>query len=139
MKAISNYKAQVVFLGSLILSLIIINNSESKNIPPINESEYRFFTAEKRPIPVGGNESMIKKIIYPESAMKTRTEGMVYLLVFINEKGNVDAVKIVKGIGAGCDEVAADAVKNTKFVSGMDNGMAVKAKFPVVVNFKFPG
>ena len=80
----------------------------------------------------------MRKITYPESAIKSKTEGMVYLLVFINEKGDVDYVKIVKGIGSGCDEVAANVIKKTKFVSGFEEGVAVKAKFPLVINFQMP-
>lgn len=80
----------------------------------------------------------MRKITYPESAIKSKTEGMVYLLVFINEKGDVDYVKIVKGIGSGCDEVAANVIKKTKFVAGFEEGVAVKVKFPLVINFQMP-
>jgi protein TonB len=57
-------------------------------------------------------------------------------LVYINEKGNVDDVKIVKGIGAGCDEAAINAIKGTQFSPGKDKGVPIKTKLSMPVTFK---
>lgn len=92
--------------------------------------------AETMPEPEGGLPALFKKIEYPEIAKKARIEGKVYALVFVNENGGVDDVKIIKGIGAGCDESVIKAVKASKFSPGKNGGVAVKVKLSIPVSFK---
>ncbi|MEJ2616063.1 MAG: energy transducer TonB, partial [Ignavibacteriaceae bacterium] len=74
------------------------------------------------PEPKDGLQSIYSKIKYPSEAQKAGVEGKVYLLIYISENGNVDDVKVLKGLGAGCDKAAVNAVKETKFNPGKDNG-----------------
>lgn len=99
------------------------------------EETYLAF-AEEMPAPIGGLEDIFKKITYPAMAKKTGVEGKVYVLTFINENGEVDDVKVVKGIGAGCDEAVIDAVKSSKFKPGSNKGVPVKVKLSLAFNFK---
>ena len=92
--------------------------------------------AEEMPSPIGGMGGIIKYIVYPELAQRTRTEGKVYVLVYINERGGVDDVKLVKGIGGGCDEAAINAVKKAKFTPGKVKGVDVKTKMTLPIQFK---
>lgn len=125
-----------IFLALLIFSLffLVVGKGESKNVLP-GEEEY-LLNIEKMPSPVGGLEAIMKKIFYPEMAQKTKTEGKVYVLIYINESGDVDEVKLVKGIGMGCDDVAINAIKKSKFTPGMDKGVAVKSKMSLALTFK---
>jgi TonB family protein len=93
-------------------------------------------TADIMPKPIGGIEAIQKNIIYPEIARKAGIEGRVYVQAFINENGEVIKVKILKGIGGGCDEAAANAVKRVKYMPGMYNGTPVKMQVTVPVIFK---
>jgi protein TonB len=92
--------------------------------------------AQVMPAPVGGMESVYKHIVYPESAKKAGVTGKVYVLVSINESGGVDQVKVVRGIGAGCDEAAMNGVKAVKFSPGKNDGSAVKVKLSLSIIFK---
>ncbi|MFO7445555.1 MAG: energy transducer TonB [Ignavibacteriaceae bacterium] len=92
--------------------------------------------ADEMPEPVGGYEAIYKIIEYPDIAKKAGVQGKVYLLAYINEKGGVDDVKVVKGLGAGCDEAAIDAVKKQKFNPGKVQGQAVKVKLTIPIIFK---
>ena len=91
---------------------------------------------EKPAAPVGGMESITKKISYPQEAELKKVTGKVYLLVYVNEKGEVDDVKVVKGIGSGCDEAAVSAIRKSKFTPAEDKGVAVKAKLSMPIQFK---
>ena len=93
---------------------------------------------DKVPTPIGGMEAIVRKIVYPQMAINTRTEGKVYLLIYINETGNVDDVKVIKGIGAGCDEESIQVIKKTKFTPAEQKGAHVKAKFSMAITFKIP-
>lgn len=101
----------------------------------INSEEY-FVALEEMPSPKGGIKSIQEKIKYPKEAMEQGVEGRVFVKAFINEHGDVDAVEIVKGIGHGCDKMAANAVKNTKFTPGMQRGEPQKVQVVVPILFK---
>ena len=92
--------------------------------------------AQVMPAPVGGMESIYKHISYPDVAKKAGVTGKVYVLVYVNEKGSVDQVKVVRGIGAGCDEAAISGVKASKFSPGKNDGSAVKVKLSLAIVFK---
>ena len=98
-------------------------------------SEYRI-AVEQMPEPIGGLSAIQKNIHYPEIARRAGIEGKVYILAFINEAGNVVTTKVLKGIGAGCDEAAAEAVRKIKFKPGMQRGIPVKVQVTVPILFK---
>jgi protein TonB len=91
--------------------------------------------AEVMPSPVGGIKAIYSHIVYPEIAKKNGIKGKVYLLVFVSEKGSVDDVKVVKGIGGGCNEAAISGVNAVKFNPGQSNGKAAKVKLAIAINF----
>jgi TonB family protein len=100
------------------------------SLKPISEKEYST-SVEEMPMPVGGLYSIQSKINYPEIAKRAGIEGKVFVQAFIDENGNVTEAKIIKGIGAGCDEAALDAVKGTKFTPGKQ-----KVQFSIPIVFK---
>jgi protein TonB len=118
------------------LAVLLLANLSFCSLP--GDEDYTIATDEM-PAPVGGMGSITKYIVYPELAIKIRTQGKVYLLVYVNEHGSVDDVKLVKGIGAGCDEAAINAVKKAKFIPGKVNGVGVKTKITLPIQFKQAG
>ncbi|MDT3696646.1 MAG: energy transducer TonB [Ignavibacterium sp.] len=107
---------------------------EDKKI--VEEEPVYFVAVEEMPEPIGGIGEIQKKIVYPEIAKRAGVEGKVYVLAFVNEQGTVTDAKIIKGIGAGCDEAALDAVKKTKFKPGKQRGKPVKVQVSIPVVFK---
>jgi protein TonB len=125
---------------SLIFFLFLIFNFENKaNLLSLSynggDEEYLAF-AEVMPEPEGGMGSIIQKIKYPEIAQKANLQGKVYVLAFIDDKGNCTSAKVIKGIGGGCDEAAVDAIKATKFKPGKSGGANVKVKLSLPIEFK---
>lgn len=107
---------------------------EEKKI--IEEEPQYFVAVEEMPEPIGGIASIQSKIIYPEIAKRAGVEGKVYVLAYVDENGNVTKADISKGIGAGCDEAARDAVLKTKFKPGKQRGKPVKVQVHIPVVFK---
>jgi len=108
--------------------------------PPVEkkvEEEPTYFVAvEEMPAPIGGIVAIQKKIVYPEIAKRAGVEGKVYVLAFVDESGIVTKAQIIKGIGAGCDEAALDAVRRTKFTPGKQRGKPVKVQVSIPILFK---
>lgn len=95
-----------------------------------------FVNVDEMPLPVGGIKAIQEKIIYPDQAKNEGIEGKVFVTAFINEKGTVDHVKLLKGIGYGCDKAAINAVTNTKFTPGKLSGKPVKVQVSIPILFK---
>lgn len=124
---------KIILVFNLLILIILGSFTEIKS--EFQNEEYLAF-AEQMPEPVGGLEGIYKTIKYPELAIKSGVQGKVYVLAFINEDGKVEDVKIVKGIGAGCDEATIEAVKKSKFVPGKSAGKNVKVKMSLQIQFK---
>ncbi len=134
----SNKYSTALFYFTVLLTMIFGINLKLKARRLFPTDEDYAIVVDKAPTPVGGLESIVRKIVYPEMAINTRTEGKVYMLIYINESGNVDDVKVIKGIGAGCDEESMRVIKKTKFTPGEQKGIPVKTKFSLALSFKLP-
>jgi protein TonB len=107
---------------------------EDKKI--IEEEPQYFVAVEEMPEPIGGIQAIQQKIVYPEIAKRAGVEGKVYVLAFVDETGEVRDAKIIKGIGAGCDEAALEAVMKTKFKPGKQRGKPVRVQVSIPVVFR---
>jgi protein TonB len=121
-----------------------IDLSEEMEAPPpppkeekkVEEEPTYFVAVEEMPEPVGGIKAIQEKIVYPEIAKRAGVEGKVYILAFVDESGSVTKAQVLKGIGAGCDEAALDAVLKTKFKPGKQRGKPVKVQVSIPIVFK---
>ncbi len=93
-------------------------------------------SADICPQPVGGIEEITNKIVYPNLAKKFNLEGKVLITATITEKGEAKNVKIIKGLGLGCNEAAIKAVKETKFIPGEKNGEIISTEITFPIQFK---
>ena len=70
-------------------------------------------------------------------ARENNIEGRVFISFVVEKDGNISDVKVVRGIGGGCDEEAKRVIKSLpKFTPGKQNGRPVRVQFNVPVNFK---
>jgi len=105
--------------------------------PPKEEDDEVYFVAvEDLPEPVGGIAAIQAAVVYPEIAKRAGVEGTVYIEAFVDEGGTVTRTKVVKGIGAGCDEAAQAAVAKTKFKPGKQRGKPVKVRMSIPIRFR---
>lgn len=100
-----------------------VQEKKTRLVPVYELSEQPSF--KDRPTPV-----------YPEAARRAEIEGVVELLVWIDETGKVLKVKVAKGLGYGLDEAAVAAVKAAHFNPGKRGAEAV-AVGPVRIPFRF--
>jgi protein TonB len=95
-----------------------------------------YLMCEKMPELVGGMDALQKKIRYPLQAKSLGVQGVVYVQSIINEKGKIIKPKVVKKLGAGCDEEAIRVLKKSKFKPGYDKGKPVKVRFTLPIFFR---
>jgi len=100
------------------------------------DDEGVYLMCEKMPELVGGMDGLQKKIRYPLQAKSLGVQGVVYVQSIINEKGKIIKPKVVKKLGAGCDEEAIRVLKKSKFKPGYDKGKPVKVRFTLPIFFR---
>lgn len=104
--------------------------------PNVDLSDETFFEViEELPSPIGGLKAIQEKVHYTEIARRAGVEGTVYIQAKINKNGDVVDATVLKGLGAGLDEEALNAVKTTKFVPGKQRGKAVNVKMVIPIKF----
>jgi len=111
-----------------------LENSEADNSPV-------FTIVEEMPSFPGGenerNRFLAMNIIYPQAAFLTGIQGTVYVQFIIDRNGSVTDVKVLKGIGGGCDEEAMRVVKMMpKWKPGKQNGKPIRVIFNMPVIFR---
>jgi outer membrane biosynthesis protein TonB len=69
-------------------------------VPPaiLEDDKFRndpawYMSAEIMPEPVGGMESIQRRVFYPSEAKKRKIEGVVQVLTYIDEYGVVEKLK----------------------------------------------
>jgi TonB family protein len=73
---------------------------------------------------------------YSEIARQKKITGCVLLALAISATGTVDAVKVIKPLGAGLDQKAVEAVQQWKFAPATKDGQPVAVQIPVSVGFR---
>lgn len=79
-----------------------------------------------------------KELVYPRLALEKKTEGTVVLKYTINYKGEVIDVKVMKGLGDGCDEEAIRLVKLLKFKVAKTRNIKIQFHKSIQIHFKVP-
>jgi protein TonB len=106
------------------------------------EDENQIFTiVEEQAQPVGGMAAFYKyvgeKMKYPAQARRMQVEGRVFCEFVVNKDGTLQDVKVIRGIGAGCDEEAIRVIQSAPaWKPGKQRGKAVRSKFNLAIIFK---
>ena len=100
-----------------------------------------FQIVEEMPAYPGGDQKLMefiaKGIKYPQIARETGIQGRVFVGFVVEPDGSVSNVKVLRGIGGGCDEEAMRVVKSMpKWKPGKQRGKAVRVSYMLPVNFK---
>lgn len=105
--------------------------------PPSDDNEEDFFVVvEQMPQLKGGLAKLQKCVNYPDMARKAGIEGRVIVQFIVNEQGNVEQPRVVRGIGGGADEEALRCVKQSTFQPGRQRGNPVRVQYSLPVVFK---
>ena len=100
-----------------------------------------FFIVENMPEFPGGDLALRKHIAenvkYPEIAKENGLSGKVFVQFVINQKGEVENVKIARGVDPALDKEAIRVVQNLpKWKPGSQRGKPVRVSYTVPINFQ---
>ncbi len=88
----------------------------------------------------GGKKALNKFIIahlkYPKDALRNNIEGKVFITFEVNNEGEVQNVKVIKGIGFGCNEEAKRVVSLLKYTPAQNKKNNVVLRKKLHIEFK---
>lgn len=102
--------------------------------PPVEEPEI-FEVVEQMPVLQGGMSGLQSSIDYPEMARRAGIEGRVFTQFIVDEQGRPSEIRVLRGIGGGCDEAAVEAIRRARFTPGLQRGVPVKVRMSLAVTF----
>jgi len=112
--------------------------------PEEEKEEEIFVFVEDQPGYPGGDAARIKylqeNIKFPVMAIESGIQGTVYVTFVVEKDGRITNVKVLRGIGGGCDEEAVRVIKNMpRWKPGKQRGRAVRVQFNMPVRFVLAG
>jgi periplasmic protein TonB len=104
------------------------------------EEEQIFTIVEEMPSFPGGEAELFKylgkNIKYPQMATDAGISGVVYVTFVVDKDGKIRDVKVLRGIGGGCDEEAVRVVKSMPaWKPGKQRGKAVTVQYNLPIRF----
>ncbi|MCK5371843.1 MAG: energy transducer TonB, partial [Cyclobacteriaceae bacterium] len=91
--------------------------------------------------PVGGIKAFYDfvgaNLRYPPRALRMGLEGRVFVEFVVEKDGSLTDIKVVKGIGGGCDDEAVRVISLApKWNPGKQRGNAVRVRMVLPIMFK---
>ena len=126
-------------MSVLAILLMVNTNAMAQNKKKANDKVLE--KAEVMPEYPGGDQAMMdfvaKNVQYPQEARDKGISGRVLVSFIVEKDGSIADVKVVKGIGGGCDEEAVRVVKAMpKWKPGKDKGKPVRVSYMMPFTFK---
>lgn len=123
----------------------ILENDDIKFIPPPDmpeekpEEAVRSY-AEVMPSFEGGMGNFYafisKKIKYPQAAKRMGVQGRIFVQFIVEIDGSLSDIRVLKGIGAGCDEEALRVMRLVpQFIPAKQGDVRVPVKMIIPINF----
>ena len=140
-KSAVRFAAPIITCESNLTTEIKDEDISAEEYPVPEELEMALTIVETMPEFAGGvkslNAFLLSNLSYPPKAKENGISGTVYVSFTIDENGNVSNVKVLRGIGGGCDEEAVRIIKlsSGKWKPGKQNGKAVKVLYTMPIYF----
>ncbi len=110
--------------------------------PKDEEADKIFLIVEQDAEPADGIQAFYTYVAsqlkdnYPRTALRMDIQGLVYIQFVVEKDGSITDVQVIKGIGGGCDEVAAEVLENApKWNPGKQRGRAVRSRKVIPIKF----
>lgn len=109
--------------------------SQHSRVVPISALK----AAEHSPEIVGGLGDFYLRIHYPEKARRAGIQGQLVLSFVVNEQGHTENIRVQQSLHPLCDSSAVQALRETRFVPGEQNGQKVPVRMRLPVRFRLVG
>ena len=119
------------------------SKEDELSLPPKEEEKINYeddpayyLNVEVMPEPIGGMNSIYRRLSYPRDAREKKIEGTVKIHAFIETSGEVSSAEVIESIHPLLDESARLAVYYSRFKPGLQRGKPIKVQMIIPVEFK---
>ena len=117
----------------------IPDNPAKASMKPDKDGVYQI--VDEMPQYPGGEAAMMdyvaQNVVYPKEAQEKGISGRVFVGFIVEKDGSVSEVKVLRGIGGGCDEEAVRVIKAMpKWKPGKMKGKPVRVSYMMPIIFK---
>ena len=136
---VARYTADNFSISTEESLLILMEGLSTLGDKPENDSIYQI--VDEMPQYPGGEAAMMKfvseNVKYPQEAKDKDIAGRVFVSFVVEKDGSVSTVKVMRGIGGGCDEEVVRVVKAMpKWKPGIKDGKPVRVSYMMPFTFK---
>ena len=137
---------KTIFLSAFLFVTIHLSISAQESklyIRQINSIEDTIYQSPQQKAEFPDGEAGLFKFIsknfmYPKIAYMNGIHGVVYVSFVVERDGSISNLKIIKGIGAGCNEEAIRVIRLMPlWEPAKHNGKAVASLYSLPVRFEF--
>jgi protein TonB len=134
----NNIPSQPPSVGSDIE--VVPDQNQQPSVLEEPKKEAIFTVVEEQPSFPGGEEFRIaflqQNIKYPEEAKELGIQGRVFVTYVVEADGSITDIRVLRGIGGGCDEEAIRVVSiMPKWIPGKQRGTPVRVQFNLPIKF----
>jgi protein TonB len=102
--------------------------------------EKEFTIVEEMPSFPGGEKALFSylssNIHFPQMAVDAGITGTVYVQFVVSKTGEIEKIKLLRGIGGGCDEEAIRVINSMpRWNAGKQRGKAVNVRYNMPIKF----
>jgi len=77
-----------------------------------------------------------RNLRYPSMAQQEGIQGKVFLSFVVEKDGTITDVKVIRGIGYGCDDEAIRVIKKSpRWKAGMQNNLPVRVRYNMPISY----
>ena len=131
------------YTSNELVYFILEPEEKDKEYKEIVKGGFKTVKLERPPLYIGGS-IMIKEIInenlnFPAMAKENKVSGEVHVIFTIDTIGKMSNVKIMRGIGSGCDEEAIRVVKllPDNWIPALRNSQLVAVEHTLKIRFSY--
>lgn len=128
------------FVVALSLGKVFSQNNSDERIVEVDNG-YDYEVVDQMAEFPGGEKALYdfvsKNMVYPPLAKENGISGKVWVQFEVDTAGNISNIKVMRGIGSGCDEEAVRVIKKMPaWKPGMNNNKPARCRFTLPINFK---
>lgn len=133
------YKEKCANDSTIVAIFVKGNETWARNISDVYEEIYD--KADIMPQFYGGenarNQFIATNIVYPFAATEYGIQGTVFVTFIVEKDGSVTNVKVIRGIGGGCDEESVRIIKlMPNWIPAKHAGKAVRFRFTMPIYYR---
>jgi len=132
-------------IGLWVVFMVSICSSVHAQIPTksTDEGDPVYAAVEQAAQFPGGVQAfsvfLAKSIQYPDEARKAKVQGKVFATFVVEKDGSLSNIKVLRGIGSGCDEEAVRVLKTSpQWEPGKQNNLPVRQQYTVPISYTLP-